>query len=99
VYLATATGGSDAETAKSGDGDPRHGAAGGPLRDPFVAREHLDQHGEAQERAPSSSQGAWEVAPWRPRPSAEGGCRTGGAEEEGRGDTRIPEGEDRSPSS
>src|SRR5438128_6912773 len=39
------------------------------------------------------------MAPWRPRSPTEGCCREDRAHEEGRGDARIREGEERSPSS
>jgi len=96
VYLAP-QGGDDAETAKPHDGDPRPRAAGGALRDPVPAREHLDRN-SIHERSAPSSQGAREVAPGWSRSSAEGGCREDGTEE-GRGDARGPEGEERSPPS
>ena len=56
----------------------------------------IDQK-EADERAPSSSQDSWNVAPWWFRSSAEGGCREDGAEE-GNGCDFGFEGEDGSPS-
>jgi len=52
-----------------------------------------------EERSASSPQGTREVAPRWSRSSAEGRCREDGAQEEGRGDTRSPEDEDRSSSS
>jgi len=94
VYLAPG-GRNDAEAEELGDGDPRHGAAGGPHRDPVAARERLQ--GEGEERsAPSSSQDSWNMAPWWSRSSTEGGCREDGAEE---GSDFEFEGEDGSPPS
>src|SRR5439155_7779949 len=94
-----AEGRNDAEAEELGDGDPRHGAAGGRLRDPVAARGRLRHQAEDDERSAPSSQGAREVAPWRSRSSTEGGRREDGAQEEGRRDARGPEGEDRSPPS
>src|SRR5437016_3936922 len=76
------------------DGHPRHGAAGGPLRDPVAARKRLHSE-ESEERLASSSQGAWKVAPWWPWSPAEGRCREDGEEEVCRCDPGF-EGEERS---
>src|SRR5438552_10944672 len=53
----------DATTAKPRDGDPRHGSAGGALRDPLIARKRLQQQAEGEERSAPSSQGSWHMAP------------------------------------
>jgi len=96
VYLAP-EGGSDAETEEPRDGDPGPGAAGSPLRDPLVARRHLNADNEAgDERSAPSSQGTWEVASRWSRSPAKGCCLEDGAEE---GRARIPEAEDWSPPS
>src|SRR5213594_279439 len=49
----------DAETEELADGYPGLGAAGGPLRDPVVARRRLQQRVQGEERAPSSQASAW----------------------------------------
>src|SRR5437879_3516741 len=70
----------DAETATPHDGDPRHGAGRGALREPVVTRKRLRRKAGG-EWSPSSQASSWDVAPWWSRSPAEGCCRQARAEE------------------
>ena len=95
--VSIAEGRDDAEAEELGDGDPRHGPAGGRERHPVVARERLQHEAEGEERS-APSKAAWEVAPRWSRSPTESRRGEDGAQEEG-GDARSPEDEDRSPPS